>query len=527
MTETLLTAVVLLAVVGLVSGLARRLGLLAPFLLMVAGIVLSFLPVGPRVRLEPDLVLEGILPLLLYAAAIRTSVPAFTRLLRPIALLAFGHVWFITVVVGLVLHAMVPQIPLAAAFALGAIVAPPDAVAATAIARRLGLPRRVVAILEGESLVNDATALVTLRVAIAAVAGGAAGVVAMTWRQAGIEFLVAALGGLLIGGAVGVLAAWLHSRTDDPLLDNTLSILTPFVAFVPAFAVDASGVVAVVVCGLYVGHKRPVLMGAASRLQMDAFWRVTQFLLEGVVFLLVGLQLRDIVDAVSESWPTVAAVTAAVVGTVLVGRFVWVFPGAYLPFLIPRIRRREQPPPVANTAVIAWAGMRGVVSLAAAFSLPFDFPSRDLLIWITFVVIAVTLIGQGLTIPLVARLLGVRRDDPQADVLAEAEVRQAALRAAQSTLAEHRGNAPDHVVERLDAWAEARANQVWERLGDPSREVPAEAFRRLRRRMIDAERKVFLEARNAGRIPDEIRRQVELEQDLEELMLPRGRKDDE
>ncbi|MGH3486318.1 MAG: Na+/H+ antiporter [Actinopolymorphaceae bacterium] len=533
MTETLLTAVLLLAVVGLVSGLARRLGLLAPFLLMVVGIGLSFVlglsfvPLGPTVRLEPDLVLEGILPLLLYAAAIRTSLPAFTRLLRPIGLLAFGHVWFITVVVGLVLHALVPQIPLAAGFALGAIVAPPDAVAATAIARRLGLPRRVVTILEGESLINDATALVTLRVAVVAVGGAATLGSAMTWSDAVVEFVVAAVGGLMFGGVVGVLAAWFHRRTEDPLLDNTVSILTPFVAFVPAAYFGASGVVAVVVCGLYVGHKRPLLMGAASRLQMDAFWRVTQFLLEGLVFLLVGLQLRAIVAAVSESWPTVVAVTAAVVGTVLVGRFVWVIPGAYAPFLIPWVRRREDPPPPANVALVSWAGMRGVVSLAAAFSLPFDFPARELLIWITFVVIAVTLLGQGLTIPVVVRLLGVRRDDRQTDVLAEAEVRQAALRAAQRALADHRGDAPDHVVERLDAWAEARANQVWERLGDPAREVPAEAFRRLRRRMIEAERRVFIEARNAGRIPDEIRRQVELEQDLEELMLARGREDDE
>jgi monovalent cation/hydrogen antiporter len=525
-TQTLLTAVALLAVVGLTSGLARRLGLLAPFLLMVVGIGLSFLPFVPRIRLEPDLILEGILPLLLYAAAIRTSVPAITRLLRPIGLLAVGHVWFITVVVGLALHAAVPQIPLAAAFALGAIVAPPDAVAATAIARRLGLPRRVVTILEGESLINDATALVTLRVAVAAVAGGAAGGLS-TWRDAGIEFLVAAVGGILIGGVVGWVAAQLHRRTEDPLLDNTVSILTPFVAFVPAFQVGASGVVAVVVCGLYVGHKRPVLMGAASRLQMDAFWRVTAFLLEGLVFLLVGLQLRSIVDEMSESWPTVALATAVVVGAVVVGRFAWVFLGAYAPFLIPRVRRREKPPPAANTALISWAGMRGVVSLAAAFSLPFEFPARTLMIWITFVVIAVTLIGQGMTIPWVARVLRVQRDDPRDDVLVEAEIRQAALRAAQRTLAEQRGDAPDYVVNRLQEWAEARANQVWERLGDPAREAPSQAFRRLRRQMIDAERQVFIEARDAGRIPDEIRRQVEMEQDLEDLMLARGQEDDE
>ena len=521
MTETLLLAVMLLAVVGAVSGLARRTGLLAPILLVVVGIAMSYLPFVPEVRLDPELVLDGILPLLLYAAAIQSSVPAFRNLLRPIAMLAFGHVWFITAMVGLVLHAVVPAIPLAVALALGAIVSPPDAVAATAIARRLGLPRRTVTILAGESLVNDATALVTLRAAVAAGAGAA-----MSWGDAGREFALAAVGGLLLGAVVGVVAAWIHRQTDDPLLDNTVSILTPFVAFVPASYIDASGVVAVVVCGLYVGHKRPLLMGAASRLQMDAFWRVTQFLLEGVVFLLVGLQIRLIVDGLTNAWSTVLVSTVVVVLVVVIGRFVWVFPGAYLPFLLPRVRRREPVPTPSNVAVVSWAGMRGVVSLAAAFSLPLAFPMRDLLLWITFVVILVTLVGQGTTLPLVARWLGVTRDDRRADLLAEAEIRQAAFRAAERTLEEQAGDAPVYVVARLRKWAEDRANQVWERLGDPSREPPSQAFRRLRAAMIEAERRVFLDARNEGRIPDEVRDQVEVEQDLEELMLQQRREDD-
>ncbi|HZC26618.1 MAG TPA: Na+/H+ antiporter [Actinopolymorphaceae bacterium] len=521
MTETLLTAVVLLAVVGVVSGVARRTGLLAPILLVAVGIGMSYLPFAPKIRLDPELVLEAILPLLLYAAAIQVSVPAFKALLRPIAMLAFGHVWFITAVVGLVLHAVVPVVPLAAAFALGAIVSPPDAVAATSIARRLQLPRRVVTILEGESLINDATALVTLRAAVAGATG-----LALTWADAGREFAVASVGGLLIGGVVGFVAAWLHRLTDDPLLDNTLSILTPFLAFVPAGYVGASGVVAVVVCGLYVGHKRPSLMGAASRLQMDAFWAVTQFLLEGVVFLLVGLQIRSIVDGLSYAWSTVALSTVVVVLIVVLGRFMWVFPAAYAPFLLPQLRAHEAVPPLSSAAVVSWAGMRGVVSLAAASSLPLGFPARDLLVWITFVVIVATLVGQGLTLPWFAHLLRLPRDDRQADLLAEAEVRQEAFRAAERTLAERAGDAPDYVVRRLRQWAEDRANQVWERLGDPTREPPSEAFRRLRRAMIEAERAVFLDARNAGRIPDEVRNQVEHEQDLEELMLARGREDE-
>ncbi|WP_020575231.1 Na+/H+ antiporter [Actinopolymorpha alba] len=524
MSATLLDGVLLLAIVGAVSGLARRVGLLAPILLVMVGIIMSYLPFVPAFHLEPELVLGGILPLLLYAAAIQTSVPAFRRNLRPIGLLAFGHVLFITLVVGLAVHALVPGIPLAAAFALGAIVSPPDAVAATSIARRIGLPRKTVTILEGESLVNDATALVTLRVAVAATVGAA-----LSWDAALRELAIAAIGGVLIGWVVGWLAAWLHRRTDDALIDNTVSILTPFLAFVPAERFGASGVVAVVVCGMYVGHRRPLLMGPASRLQMDAFWRVTQFLLEGFVFLLVGLQMRGIVDRLSYAWPMVLVVSAAVVGVVVVGRFVWVFPGVYLPRLLPRVRAREPQPSPANVAVVSWAGMRGVVSLAAAFSLPFTFPGRDLLVWVTFVVILVTLVGQGFTLPWFARWLRVSRDDPQADALAEAEVRQAAFRAAQRRLEEEAAKvgAPSYVVERLNALAENRANEAWERLGNPDREPPSEAFRRLRLAMLEAERQEFIDARDRGILPDEVRNRVELEQDLEEMMLSRRRRRDD
>lgn len=521
MTEHLLDGVLLLAVVGLVYGLARRIGLLAPILLVVFGIALSFVPGWPQLRLDPELVLEGILPLLLYIAAVRTSVPAFRRNLGSISLLAFGHVLFIAALVGLVLHAVVPRIPLAAAFALGAVVAPPDAVSATAIARRLRLPRQVVTILEGESLVNDATALVTLRIAVAAATG-----LAVSWGHAGRELAVAVLGGLLIGGAVALLAAFLHRRTDDPLLENTISLLTPFLAFVPANYIGASGVVAVVTCGLYLGHRRPGLMGPDARLQVDAVWRVTQFLLEGALFLLVGLQMRSVVEALSFDWPLVVGATAAVVAAVVIGRFVWVFPGAYLPALLRRGRGRL-PAPLANVAIVSWAGMRGVVSLAAAFSLPLTFPGRDLLVWIAFVIIIVTLVGQGLTLPWLVRVLRLRSDDPRADLLAEAEVRQEALRAARRRLEHERGNAPDYVVERLRSWAEDRANQVWERLGDPHHEPPTEAFRRLRLSMITAERHVFVKARDVGQIPEEVLRQVELELDLEELMLARGRLEEE
>ncbi|MFD2079532.1 monovalent cation:H+ antiporter, CPA1 family [Actinopolymorpha cephalotaxi] len=522
MRESLLDVVLLLAVVGLVSGLARRTGLLAPILLVVAGVAFSFVPIGPEIHLEPDLILEGILPLLLYIAAIRTSLPAFRSNLSPIVLLAFGHVLFIAALVGLVLHAVVPSIPLAATFALGAVVAPPDAVAATAIARRLHLPRQVVTILEGESLVNDATALVALRVAVSAALG-----TTVTWAGAVGQLSLSVFGGLAIGGVVAVLARWMHQRTRDALLDNTISLLTPFVAFVPANYIGASGIVAVVTCGLYLGHRRDRMLDPAARVQIDAVWKVTQFLLEGTLFLLVGLQMRSVVDALSSGWQLVTAATVAVVLTVVIGRFVWVFPGAYLPPALRLDREHHTYPPWPNVVVVSWAGMRGVVTLAAALSLPLDFPGRDLLVFIAFVVILVTLVAQGLTLPAVVRLVGVVRDDPREDLLAEAEVRQDAMRAALARLDTDRGDAPDYVVDRLRDSAEIRANQVWERLGDPDREPPTETMRRLRLGMLDAERGVFVQARDEKRIPEEVLREVERELDLEQLMMARGRQEED
>lgn len=518
MTATLFNGVVLLALVALVSGLARRLGLLRPILLLVVGIALSYVPFVLNIDLDPDLVLEGILPLLLYVAAIQISVPAFRRNRGPIGWLAFGHVLFVAGAVGFAVHALVPAIPLAAAFALGAIVGPPDAVSATAIARRIGLPRRLVTILEGESLINDATALVSLRVAVAAATGAT-----VTWQSGSLELVGAAVGGAAIGAITGRLAAWIHRRTDDPLIDNTVSILTPFLAFLPAERLDTSGVVAVVVCGMYVGHRRPLLMGAASRLQMDAFWRVVQFLLEGVVFLLVGLQIRYIVEGLTYSTPTIVVATLVTVGVVIVGRFAWVWSGGWLKQLAIRGRGPSRSW-VREQAVIGWAGMRGVVSLAAASGLPHDFPARDLIIWVTFVVIVVTLVGQGLTLPALVRWLKVPRDDPQQDLVLEAEARQAAFRAGAEQLERStEGAEPSELVDELRRLAEARAHRAWERLGDPSREPPSETFRRLRLRMVEAERAALLEQRNSGALPDELLGPMLTELDLDELLLSRRR----
>ncbi len=305
---------VLLAAVTALSGLARRVKVPAPFVLVVAGLLASAVPGVPTVELDPHLVLVLVLPPLLYAAALSTSFADFGDHLRPIGLLSVDLVLVTAGVVGVVAHLVARSLPLAAALALGAIVAPPDAVAATAVARRLALPRRVLTILEGESLLNDATALVSYRIAVsAALVGGA------TLGGAVADFAVAALGGAAIGLALGVGIAFLRRRLHDPLLENALSLLTPFAAFLPAEAVHASGVLAVVVTGLYLGRRAPVLLSSGARLQGQALWAMVTFLLEGFVFVLIGLQLPAVVEALgedaSQALLTAGAVTVAVVLT--------------------------------------------------------------------------------------------------------------------------------------------------------------------------------------------------------------------
>ncbi|EEP74424.1 Na+:H+ antiporter [Micromonospora sp. ATCC 39149] len=519
--ESLFEVVVFLAIATLGAALARRLGLLAPILLVVVGLALSFVPGFPQVQLDPDLVLVGILPPLLYVAAVETSVPAFKLNLRPILLLAVGLVIFTAFAVGLVVHLLLPAVPFAVCLALGAVVAPPDAVAATAVARRIGLPRRVVTILEGESLVNDATALVLLRVATMATIGTSVGVVDVAW-----EVLIATGGGILVGVAGVVAFGFLHKRITDPLLDNAVSLIVPFAVVFAAEEIHASGVVAVVVTGLGIGHKMPMLMSAASRLQIGAFWRLARFLLEGLVFLLVGLQLREVVRDLDEPLGFLAAITGAVLVTVFLTRFVWIFPATYLARLVPRVRQRDSAPPAKFPIVIGWAGMRGVVTLAAALALPLTLAQdrpypRQLFIWLAFAVIVVTLVGQGATLPAVARRLRLPADDPVQDALSAAGVQQQASRAARKRLDELAESAPTAVVERLRRVSTERTNLAWERLGGTERETPSQAYGRLRQEMIDAEREVFRAARDSGRIPEEVLVQAYRDLDLEESLLRR------
>jgi Na+/H+ antiporter len=519
--ETIVDTVVLVAISVLGAALARRLGIVAPLLLLVAGLGLSFVPGVPAIHLEPDLVLIGILPPLLYVAALQTSIPAFKNALRPILLLAVVLVVLSAFAVAIVVHVLLPAVPFAACVALGAIVAPPDAVSATAIARRIGLPRRVVTILEGESLLNDATALVLVRVATIALAG------AVGFGDIAGQVVLKAGGGLAIGAVAALGAARLHRKITDPLLEDAVSLLTPFVVVIVAEELKTSSIVAVVVTGLYLGHRIPYLLSPTARLQMDAVWRLLTYLLEGVVFLLVGLQLRERVVDLGTGLVVTAQVTGLVLLTLIAVRFAWMYPATYLARLVPRIRNRELRPPPTVPTVIAWAGMRGVVTLAAALTLPYPggkvpaYP-RDLFVFVAFAVIVLTLLLQGTTLPGLARRLGVREDTSAEDALAEAGVQHAASRAALQRLEETADGAPASVVDRLRALADSRANNAWERLGSQAQETPSAAYGRLRREMISAERHVFKVARNEGRIPEEVLTRAQRELDLEEAQLNRS-----
>ncbi|MDQ0992991.1 Na+/H+ antiporter [Streptomyces sp. V3I7] len=517
----------LLLVAGstVVAAAARRTPVPAPLLLVAVGLAVSYIPGMPDYTLDPEVVLPLLLPPLLYTSASDSSYLDLRAQLRPVALLSVGYVLFATFVVGGAAYALVPGLPLPAALVLGAVVAPPDAVAATAVARRLGLPSRITTILQGESLLNDATAITAYKVAVAAAVGEAA-----TWSGAGVEFLVAAVGGVAVGLVLMVPLHWLRTHLKEPLLQNTLSLLVPFVAYGVAEQLHASGVLAVVVVALYLGH-RAWEVDFATRLQEDAVWKMVAFILESAVFALIGLQLPIVLrgleayDAADAAWYAVA-VFLVVVAT----RFVWIYPAAFLPRLLSaRIREREANPTWRSPVVTSWAGMRGVVSLAIAFSIPLTvhggapFPQRNLILFLTFTTVIGTLVVQGLTLPPLIRRLRFPAPDPQAQTLAEANAQAQASRAAEThleeLLADERNALPPPLADRLIGVLERRRNAVWERLGAPNPvtgESVDDTYRRLSREVIGTERAVFVKLRDLRYIDDEMLRTLLRRLDLEE-----------
>jgi Na+/H+ antiporter len=509
----------LASVICAASALGRKFNLSVPLLLVLVGVVGSFLPFIPDIELSPDLVLVGLLPPLLYAAALQTSLFDFGSNRRAIGLLSVGYVIFGTVAVGFVVWWLFPEVPLAAAMALGAVVAPPDAVAATAIARRVGMPRRIVTILEGESLVNDATALVCLRAAIAAIAGS------VSAAEVAGGFLLAAGGGLVAGLAAAFALTELRKRIRNVSISTTLSLMAPFVAYLPAEAIHASGVLAVVVAGLVMGAKAPSMPNGAARLSQRSNWNTVQFLLENSVFLLIGLQVRTILEAVqgdSLGAGRIWAGCALILLAVLLLRPVWVFPATYLPRLLPAIRRKDPAPPWQYAAIVSWAGMRGVVTLAAVLVLPADLEHRSVLVLMAMVVVGGTLTLQGLTLPALVRLLRVRGPDRREDALNEASLMQLATAAGMERLQSlQTENDPPEVVAMLRRRTQERGLAAWERLGRPSAEAmtPSQRYARLRLAMLEAERAKVLELRRGSGYPHEVLSSVLDRLDVEESML--------
>ncbi|MDA5144226.1 Na+/H+ antiporter [Streptomyces sp. AD681] len=507
-----------------VAAAGRRVPVPVPLLLVAAGLAVSYVPGVPDYTLDPHIVLPLLLPPLLYTAATDSSYLDLRAQARPVALLSVGYVLFATFVVGCAAYLIVPGLPLTAALVLGAVVAPPDAVAATAVARRVGLPSRITTILQGESLVNDATAITAFKVALAAAVGEGA-----TWAGGIGEFLIAAVGGVGVGLVLMVPLHWLRTHLTEALLQNSLSLLIPFVAYAVAEQVHASGVLAVVVVALYLGH-RAWEVDFATRLQEEAVWKMVAFVLESAVFALIGLQLPVVLKGLGEYEGIDAAWYAlAVFLVVAVARFVWVYPATFLPRLSARVRAREGDLSWKGPFVIGWAGMRGVVSLAIAFSIPLTvhggepFPERNLILFLTFTTVIGTLVVQGVSLPPLIRLLKFPAHDVQAETLAEANAQAQASRVAElrldELLADERNALPAPLADRLRMVLERRRNAVWERLGQVNAvtgETVDDTYRRLSREMISAEREVFVRLRDGRYIDDEMLRTLLRRLDLEE-----------
>ncbi|HEY2567743.1 MAG TPA: Na+/H+ antiporter [Candidatus Udaeobacter sp.] len=517
--------VLLFTVVAASVLVARKIAVPYPIVLVIVGLVLSFIPRLPEVKLDPNIVFYFFLPPLIFPAALFTSWRDFRRNLRPIVMLAIGLVLFTMLVVASVAHSLIPSLPWAAAFALGAIVSPPDAVAATSVISRLPVPHRVVSILEGESLLNDATALVALQFAVAALMTGK-----FSLGEASLRFIWAAAGGIGLGLLVGVATRWVQRHLDDPPVQITISLLTPFLAYLPAERLHASGVLAVVTAGIYLGWYSPLILTARYRLQAYAFWEIVVFLLNGFVFMAIGLQLPEILKSLNgESLLSPIQNAVVISAAVVLVRIAWVFPGAYLSFLLhKKARRRESLPEWQDVAVMAWSGMRGVVSLAAAFALPLvlpngsPFPGRNYILFLTFSVILVTLLFQGLTLPIVIQRLCVKPDTStdEEERSARLKANQAAIESIENVRAS--GKFSPDTVDRLRAEYDERVQQLElcaQNPDDCRGEIATPQYQRLQRQALRIERQTIIHLRNERVINDDALRRIQRDLDLAEARL--------
>jgi Na+/H+ antiporter len=513
-------------VAGVLAGVAALLVLAYvtsvpyPVLLVVGCAGIGFLPHAPHLQLEPDLVLLILLPPLLYSAAFFSSLRDLQRNLRAISLLSIGLVVFTTLAVAWIAHELV-GLSWEAAFVLGAVVSPTDPVAATAIGRRVGAPRRVIAVVEGESLVNDSTALIAYKFAIAAAVSGS-----FSLADAGGRFVLNAVVGVAIGLAVGWLVAEVRARIEDPPTEITLSLATPYFAYLPAEALDVSAVLAAVTAGIYLGWNSPRLIAPATRIQAFAVWEVLQFLLNAALFTLVGLALPDVIDALQgQSAGELARDAAIICGAVMALRLLWVFPSAYLPrLLIPKIRARDPYPPWQQLVLAGWMGMRGAVSLAAALAIPRSVDARDEIIFLTYAVILATLVVQGLSLPFVIRAL--RIGDDGKEVYWESKARMKAAEAAISRVEELREEewVREQTADRVRQLYDYRRRRFATRFaedGAESQQIEERAidYQRLMHEIFSAQRDAIVAMRNAGRITDEVMHRIERDLDLEESRL--------
>jgi CPA1 family monovalent cation:H+ antiporter len=515
----------LLVAVAVLSALARRLSVPYPIVLVIGGALFGFVPGLPEVNLDPDVVLVVFLPPLLYGAAFFANLGDLRRDLRAISVTSIGLVLATMCAVAVVAHELIPGLPWDAAFVLGAIVSPTDPLAGAMIMRRLDVPRRQVSIVEGEGLFNDATALVAYRVGVAAVIGGS-----FSLADAGMRFVLAAAGGVAIGLVIGWIVAEIRKRTEDAQVSITISLLTGYAAFIPANAIGVSGVLAAVTAGLYMGIRGPSIIPARTRLQGFFVWDILDFLINAVLFVLIGLELRAVVDALSGySVGTLAGYALAISAVVIGTRLAWAFT---IPYIIRAVDRRESQRErrtgAGSRLVVAWSGMRGAVSLAAALAIPFTtdagapFPARDLIIFLTFAVIFFTLVVQGLSLPALIRTVGLTSDGTEETE--EVRARLVATKAALDQLDQLEAEewTRNETIERMRGLYDYRKRRFAARAGkieDDGYEDRSLTYQRMVQIVLAAQRDALIRERSEGNISNEVMNAVIRELDLEESRL--------